>query len=64
MEKFKVNQKVKVVDKGSPQLGRIGTISVATAQQDGVIYGLMFDLKENPKLPAIGRFKEDQLEAA
>lgn len=63
MAKFQVNQKVRVVDKNSPQHGRVATVSVVTPQQNSVIYGLMFDLKENPKLPAVGRFVEEQLEA-
>jgi hypothetical protein len=59
MAKYRVSEKVKVVDVTSDHHGEVGTVTVIAPKQGGIFYWLMFG-------PAAsgGRFGEDQLQAA
>ena len=59
MAKFKVSEKVKVVDVTSDHHGEVGTVTVVAPKQDSIFYWLLFG-----PIPAGGRFGEDQLREA
>ena len=58
MARFKVDQKVQVVDKGSLHHDSVGRVIVITPEQDRFFYWLRFDPN-----PTGGLFNEEQLQA-
>jgi len=56
---FKIDQRVQVIDQGSPHRNSIGKVIVVTPAQDRFFYWLRFDPN-----PTGGRFAEEQLQVA